>query len=119
MALQNDLALVLESKTIRMEAPVPGRRYVGVEIPNKNSRLVTLREILESKEYQAAKNKSRLTVALGKDVAGAVRVGDLDRKSTRFTSTTLFRSCKTTSSWYWNQRPSVWKRRFPVVPTSA
>ncbi|HEU5377554.1 MAG TPA: DNA translocase FtsK, partial [Ktedonobacteraceae bacterium] len=77
MALQNDLALVLESKTIRMEAPVPGRPYVGVEIPNKNSRLVTLREILESKEYQAAKNKSKLTVALGKDVAGAVRVGDL------------------------------------------
>lgn len=77
MALQNDLALVLESKTIRMEAPVPGRPYVGVEIPNKNSRLVTLREILESKEYQTAKNKSKLTVALGKDVAGAVRVGDL------------------------------------------
>ena len=77
MALQNDLALVLESKTIRMEAPVPGRPYVGVEIPNKHSRLVTLREILESKEYQAAKTKSRLTVALGKDVAGAVRVGDL------------------------------------------
>ena len=77
MALQNDLALVLEAKTIRMEAPVPGRPYVGVEIPNKNSRLVTLREVLESKEYQGAKAKSKLTVALGKDVAGAVRVGDL------------------------------------------
>ncbi|HET8841694.1 MAG TPA: DNA translocase FtsK, partial [Ktedonobacteraceae bacterium] len=77
MALQNDLALVLESKTIRMEAPVPGRPYVGVEIPNKNSRLVTLREILESKEYQAGKTKSKLTIALGKDVAGAVRIGDL------------------------------------------
>ncbi|HLG76615.1 MAG TPA: FtsK/SpoIIIE domain-containing protein, partial [Ktedonobacteraceae bacterium] len=60
-----------------MEAPVPGRPYVGVEIPNKNSRLVTLREILESKEYQSAKAKSKLTVALGKDVAGAVCVGDL------------------------------------------
>lgn len=77
MALQNDLALVLESKAIRMEAPVPGRPYVGVEIPNKHSRLVTLREVLESKEYQAAKAKSKLTIALGKDVAGAVRVGDL------------------------------------------
>jgi DNA segregation ATPase FtsK/SpoIIIE-like protein len=77
MALQNDLALVLESKTIRMEAPVPGRPYIGVEIPNKNSRLVTLREILESKEFLSAKSKSKLTVALGKDVAGAVRVGDL------------------------------------------
>ena len=79
MALQNDLALVLEAKTIRMEAPVPGRPYVGVEIPNKNSRLVTLREVLESKEYQAAKVKSKLAVALGKDVAGVVRVGDLAR----------------------------------------
>src|SRR5581483_4696931 len=80
MALQNDLALVLEAKTIRMEAPVPGRPYVGVEIPNKNSRLVTLREVLESKEYLAAKAKSKLAIALGKDVAGLVRVGDLARK---------------------------------------
>ena len=79
MALQNDLALVLEAKTIRMEAPVPGRPYIGVEIPNKNSRLVTLREVLESKEYQSAKIKSKLAIALGKDVAGAVRVGDLAR----------------------------------------
>src|SRR5207244_4508269 len=79
MALQNDLALVLEAKTIRMEAPVPGRPYIGVEIPNKNSRLVTLREVLESKEYQSAKIKSKLAIALGKDVAGAVRVGDLTR----------------------------------------
>ena len=79
MALQNDLALVLEAKSIRMEAPVPGRPYVGVEIPNKNSRLVTLREVLESKEYLAAKAKSKLAIALGKDVAGVVRVGDLAR----------------------------------------
>jgi DNA segregation ATPase FtsK/SpoIIIE-like protein len=79
MALQNDLALVLEAKTIRMEAPVPGRPYIGVEIPNKNSRLVTLREVLESKEYLAAKAKSKLAIGLGKDVAGLVRVGDLAR----------------------------------------
>ena len=79
MALQNDLALVLEAKAIRMEAPVPGRPYVGVEIPNKNSRLVTLREVLESKEYVAAKAKSKLAIALGKDVAGQVRVSDLTR----------------------------------------
>ncbi len=79
MALQNDLALMLEAKSIRMEAPVPGRPYVGVEIPNKNSRLVTLREVLESKEYLAAKAKSKLAIGLGKDVAGQVRVGDLTR----------------------------------------
>ncbi|GHO68925.1 hypothetical protein KSC_078170 [Ktedonobacter sp. SOSP1-52] len=79
MALQNDLALVLEAKTIRMEAPVPGRPYVGVEVPNKNSRMVTLREVLESKEYLAAKGKSKLSIGLGKDVAGQVRLGDLAR----------------------------------------
>ncbi|QBD83632.1 DNA translocase FtsK [Ktedonosporobacter rubrisoli] len=79
MALQNDLALVLEAKAIRMEAPVPGRPYVGVEIPNKNSRLVTLREVLESKEYQGMKAKSKLAIALGRDVAGKPRVGDLAR----------------------------------------
>src|SRR5260221_1133082 len=81
MALQSDLALVLEAKTIRMEAPVPGRPYVWVQIPNKNSLLVTLREVLESKEYQAAKTKSKLSVALGKDVAGADRTRGLVRLS--------------------------------------
>ncbi len=79
MALQNDLALDLEAKTIRMEAPVPGRPYVGVEIPNKNSRLVTLRELLASKEYEEGRRRSKLTIALGRDVAGRARVGDLSR----------------------------------------
>jgi ribosomal protein S25 len=79
MALQNDLALVLEAKTIRMEAPVPGRPYVGVEIPNKNSRMVTLREVLESKEYLTLKAKVKLAIGLGKDVGGLVRVGDLSK----------------------------------------
>ena len=79
MALQNDLALALEARSIRMQAPVPGRPFVGVEIPNKNSRLVTLREILESKEYASAKARSKLTLALGRDVAGAVRIGDLSQ----------------------------------------
>ncbi len=79
MALQNDLALDLEAKSIRMEAPVPGRPYVGVEIPNKHSRLVTLREILASKDYEESRRKSKLTVALGRDVAGRARIGDLAR----------------------------------------
>jgi hypothetical protein len=79
MALQNDLALDLEAKSIRMEAPVPGRPYVGVEIPNKHSRLVTLREILASKEYEESRRKSKLTIALGRDVAGRARVSDLAR----------------------------------------
>lgn len=79
MARQNDLALVLEAKTIRMEAPVPGRPYVGVEIPNKNGRIVRLREILESAEYQSAKARSKLAIALGWDLANIIRVGDLAR----------------------------------------
>lgn len=79
MALQNDLALVLQAKSIRMEAPAPGRPYVGVEIPNTESRLVTLREVLESREYQAVRAKSMLAMVLGRDVTGAIRVGDLSR----------------------------------------
>lgn len=79
MALQNDLALDLEAHSIRMEAPVPGRPYVGVEIPNKQSRLVTLRELLTTREYEESRRVSRLTIALGRDVAGRPRVGDLAR----------------------------------------
>ena len=79
LARQNDIALCLEAEHMRMQAPVPGRPYVGVEIPNKHRRIVTLREILESKEYQAAARKSKLTVALGKDVTNQVRLGDLSR----------------------------------------
>ncbi len=79
IALQNDLALDLEAHSIRMEAPVPGRPYVGVEIPNKQSRLVTLRELLTTKEYEESRRASRLTIALGRDVAGRPRVGDLAR----------------------------------------
>lgn len=77
MALQNDFALVLKVKTVRIEAPRPGRPYVSVVIPNNNRRPVTLREILESEEFQTAKTKSKLVVALGRDTAGAARVGDL------------------------------------------
>jgi FtsK/SpoIIIE family/FtsK alpha domain len=77
LATQNDLALALSASAIRMEAPVPGKPYVGVEIPNKNSRIVTLREVLESKEYQVVQTKSKLAIGLGRDVAGQVRVGDL------------------------------------------
>ena len=79
LALQNDLALDLEAKTIRMEAPVPGRPYVGVEIPNKQGRLVTLREILASKEYEESRRASKLSIALGRDVTGRARVGDIAR----------------------------------------
>jgi len=79
MNLRDDIALALEAKSIRMLAPVPGRPYVGVEIPNTNARIVTLREVIESKAYQQELAKSRLAVALGRDVAGKPRAANIAR----------------------------------------
>jgi FtsK/SpoIIIE family/FtsK alpha domain len=79
MNLKSDLALALSAKSLRMEAPVPERPYVGIEIPNVFGRMVTLREILESKEYQALATRNKLAIALGRDVAGRIRIGDMAR----------------------------------------
>src|SRR5919198_857157 len=76
-ALANDLALALAAPSIRIEAPVPGKPVVGIEIPNASTTLVTLREILESDAY--ARMKSPLKVALGKNVSGEPVVVDLAR----------------------------------------
>ena len=73
--LQNDLALALAAPTIRIQAPVPGKPVVGIEIPNSAAATVALRELLESEAYQSL--KSPLKVALGKDVAGNPEVIDL------------------------------------------
>jgi S-DNA-T family DNA segregation ATPase FtsK/SpoIIIE len=67
-ALSNDLALALAAHPIRIEAPIPGRSLVGIEVPNKAKAVVSLREILSSKEYR--KSKGPLKVALGRDVTG-------------------------------------------------
>jgi S-DNA-T family DNA segregation ATPase FtsK/SpoIIIE len=75
--LSNDLALALAASPIRIEAPVPGRPYVGIEVPNTSKSLVTLRGILESKEFAHA--NSPLAVALGRDVSGDPVVADLAR----------------------------------------
>lgn len=75
VALQNDLALALAAHPIRMEAPIPGESLVGIEVPNKSTAIVGLREILETKEFKMS--DSRLTFALGKDVAGKAWVADL------------------------------------------
>jgi S-DNA-T family DNA segregation ATPase FtsK/SpoIIIE len=75
--LSNDLALALAAASIRIEAPVPGRPYVGVEIPNAAKTMVTLRSVLESAEF--AKVRSPLAVALGRDVAGDPVIADLTR----------------------------------------
>ena len=68
MALQSDIALALEAKTIRMQAPVPERPYIGVEIPVRDPIVVSFNEMLRSREYQSALKKSKLSIPLGKDV---------------------------------------------------
>lgn len=80
VGLQNDLALSLEAHSIRVEAPVPGKPYVGIEVPNPIMTPVTLRELLESPEFVKFRGKgARLPVAVGSDVAGDPVFGDLTR----------------------------------------
>lgn len=73
--LSDDIALNLEAKSIRIEAPIPGKAAVGIEVPNKTSEAVTLREVIESDVFDNA--ESKLTFALGKDAAGNICVGDI------------------------------------------
>ena len=76
--LSSDLALALASKTgtVRIEAPIPGKSQVGVEVPNLKPQLVTLKEILTAERM--SESSSKLAVALGRDVSGAPVVDDLD-----------------------------------------
>jgi len=76
-ALANDLALALAAPSIRIEAPVPGKSVVGVEVPNSAMRLVSLREVIESNAFQKLSSKSKLALALGKGTASEIVVGDL------------------------------------------
>ncbi|MCK8827490.1 DNA translocase FtsK [Natroniella acetigena] len=73
--LADDIALSLAATDIRIEAPIPGKSAVGIEIPNQEQSLVTLGAILEKEEFQIA--KSKLTIALGKDIDGNPTVADL------------------------------------------
>jgi len=74
-ALKDDLALALEAPCLRIEAPIPGKALVGIEMPNKNRTLVHLREILESPEF--SQSTSQLTLPLGRDVSGEAVVDNL------------------------------------------
>jgi DNA segregation ATPase FtsK/SpoIIIE, S-DNA-T family len=73
--LARDLALALSADRLRIEAPVPGRPYVGIEVPNLRSSVVRLRPILETEVFY--KQNSQLSIALGRDVSGAPVVADL------------------------------------------
>ncbi|MDP6703988.1 MAG: DNA translocase FtsK, partial [archaeon] len=75
--LQNDLSLALAAHPIRIEAPIPGRALVGIEIPNKTRATVRLRSLLETPDFQ--NSPSRLLAALGRDVAGSPVFVDLAR----------------------------------------
>ena len=73
--LADDIALNLAAETIRIEAPIPGKQAVGIEVPNQEKEMVPLRDVIESDEFK--NNKSKLSVALGKDVAGNVVIGNI------------------------------------------
>lgn len=76
-ALENNLALDLAADTIRMEAPIPGKRAVGIEVPNVKAATVSAYGLLSSNEWQTI--KSPLGIAIGKDISGQAIIGDLER----------------------------------------
>ncbi|MCM1245100.1 MAG: DNA translocase FtsK [Roseburia sp.] len=73
--LADDIKLSLAASDIRIEAPIPGKAAVGIEVPNAKRNMVTLRELLESKEFQSA--KSKVSFAVGKDISGKTIVTDI------------------------------------------
>ncbi|MGG1313405.1 DNA translocase FtsK [Cohnella laeviribosi] len=75
--LTDDIALALAAKDIRMEAPIPGKSAIGIEVPNSEVSIVTLREVLESQEFRDA--QSKLSIALGRDISGTPIIGNLAR----------------------------------------
>ncbi len=76
-SLSNDLSLALAAAPLRIEAPIPGKSAVGIEVPNRSASLVTIREVLESPNFRA--QGFNLSLALGNDVSGQPIVGDLTR----------------------------------------
>lgn len=75
--LADDIALALAANDVRIEAPIPGKAAIGIEIPNKNSRAVNFREVVDSPAFK--QNTSKLKIALGKDIANQAIVGDLSK----------------------------------------
>ncbi|WP_430164770.1 DNA translocase FtsK 4TM domain-containing protein [Paenibacillus lautus] len=75
--LTDDIALALAAKDIRMEAPIPGKSAIGIEVPNNEVSLVTMREVMETPTFQEA--ESKLSIAFGRDISGQTIVGNLAR----------------------------------------
>lgn len=75
--LADDISLNLASGGVRIEAPVPNKAVVGIEVPNKKKEVVFLKEVISSKEFK--NSKSKLTFALGKDIAGNVKIADISK----------------------------------------
>ena len=73
--LTDDIALALAAKDIRMEAPIPGKSAIGIEVPNNEVSVVTLREVLETQPFQ--ESAAKLTIAFGRDISGQPIVGNL------------------------------------------
>ncbi len=73
--LSDDIALNLAAAGVRIEAPIPGKAAIGIEIPNTNQDTVSIREVIESREFKDA--KSKLAFSVGKDIAGNIIVGDI------------------------------------------
>ena len=78
-SLANDLALALAAPSIRIEAPVPGKSVVGIEVPNTISSLVSLRGVIETSAFQKTQARSKLALALGKGAGGEAVAADLSR----------------------------------------
>ena len=76
-SLSDDIALTMKATTVRIVAPIPGKSCVGIEVPNADTSMVFLKEILESSEYQKMAASSKLAMALGKDISGRAVVTDL------------------------------------------
>lgn len=77
VSLTDDIALALAAKDIRMEAPIPGKSAIGIEVPNNEVSVVTMREVMESGAFQDA--SSKLSITFGRDIAGQPIVGNLAR----------------------------------------
>ncbi|RWR14175.1 FtsK/SpoIIIE family DNA translocase [Siminovitchia fortis] len=77
VSLSDDLALALAAKDIRIEAPIPGKSAIGIEVPNSEIAVVSLREVLEAKEHQ--KPEAKLQIGLGRDITGEAVVAELNK----------------------------------------